>query len=39
VLAGKLTAAYAVVPVEGGNATIPNVALHAIAGIGYGPAD
>jgi hypothetical protein len=32
-LGGRVTGAYAVVPVEGGRAQVPNVALHATAGI------
>lgn len=32
---GKFTAARARVPVEGGHATAPNVALHALVGLGY----
>jgi hypothetical protein len=30
---GRLTGGYAVVPVEGGSARVPNVALHATAGV------
>jgi hypothetical protein len=33
-LGGRASAAYAVVPVEGGSARVPNVALHATAGLG-----
>jgi hypothetical protein len=32
---GKLTASYARVPVREGHASVPNVALHALLGIGY----
>jgi hypothetical protein len=32
---GKLTAAYARVPVADGHATAPNIAVHALLGIGY----
>jgi hypothetical protein len=32
---GKATAAYARVPVEGGHATVPNVAAHGLIGVGY----
>jgi hypothetical protein len=32
-VAGRLTGAYAVVPVEGGSARVPNVAFHATAGL------
>jgi hypothetical protein len=34
-LEGKATAARAVVPVAGGEAEVPNAALHALLGIGY----
>jgi hypothetical protein len=34
-LEGKVTGAWARVPVESGWATAPNVALHALAGLGY----
>jgi hypothetical protein len=34
-LEGKATVARAVVPVAGGEAEVPNVALHALLGIGY----
>jgi hypothetical protein len=34
-LEGKLTAAWARVPVAGGEATVPNYAVHGIAGVGY----
>lgn len=34
-LEGKFTAAYAVVPVYGGEARVPSYALHGIAAIGY----
>ena len=33
---GKATAAYARVPVAGGHASVPNVAAHALLGVGYG---
>ena len=32
---GKFTAAYATIPVAGGEADVPNIALHALVGIGY----
>jgi hypothetical protein len=32
---GKLTAAFARVPVEGGRATVPNLAAHGLIGLGY----
>ncbi|HEU4564794.1 MAG TPA: hypothetical protein VFS05_09105 [Gemmatimonadaceae bacterium] len=35
-LEGKLTGSWARVPVAGGSATVPNVAAHALAGIGVG---
>ena len=35
VLEGKFTASYAVAPVQDGNAYVPNVALHALFGLGY----
>ncbi len=31
----KLTAAYVKVPIEGGHVTCPNVAVHAVLGLGY----
>lgn len=34
-LEGKVTAAWARVPVEDGSATVPNYALHGLAGLGY----
>lgn len=34
---GKVTAAYARVPVQDGRATLTNVAFHALLGVGYGP--
>lgn len=33
---GKVTAAYASVPVEGGRASLTNVAVHGLLGLGYG---
>ena len=35
-LDGRLTAAYARVPIEGGHANVPNLALHVLLGAGYG---
>jgi hypothetical protein len=34
-LEGKLTGAWARVPVAGGEATVPNYAVHGLAGVGY----
>lgn len=34
-LEGKFTAAWAKVPIEDGTATVPNYALHGLAGLGY----
>ena len=34
-LEGKLTASYAEVPIADGDATVPNVAVHGIFGVGY----
>ncbi len=34
---GKVTAAYARVPVPDGSATLTNLAFHALVGVGYGP--
>ena len=34
-LEGKFTAAWAKVPIADGDATVPNYALHALAGLGY----
>jgi len=34
-LEGKFTAAWAKVPIEDGEATVPNYAFHALAGLGY----
>ncbi len=34
-LEGKVTAAWARVPIEDGTATVPNYALHGLAGLGY----
>ena len=34
-LEGKLSGAYARVPVQGGDATVPNAAAHALFGVGY----
>lgn len=36
---GKVTAAWAVVPVEDGSASVPSVSAHALAGLGLGPSD
>jgi len=38
-LDGKVTAAWAVVPVEEGDASVPSISAHALAGLGLGPAD
>jgi hypothetical protein len=38
-LDGKVTAAWAVVPVEQGDASVPSVSAHALAGLGVGPSD
>ncbi|MCL5966442.1 MAG: hypothetical protein M1550_04405 [Deltaproteobacteria bacterium] len=35
-LEGKVTASWARVPVEGGHADVPNVAVHGLFGLGYG---
>lgn len=35
-LEGKLTGSWARVPVSGGTATVPNLAAHALAGLGFG---
>ncbi|MFO7674808.1 MAG: hypothetical protein R6X12_00610 [bacterium] len=35
VIEGKATAAWAEVPVAGGRATVPNAALHGLAGLGF----
>ena len=34
-LEGKLTASYAIVPIQDGNAYLPNAALHGLFGLGY----
>lgn len=34
-LEGKLTVSYAVIPIQDGNAHVPNVALHGLFGLGY----
>jgi len=34
-LEGKLTSSYAVIPIADGDATVPNIALHGLIGIGY----
>jgi hypothetical protein len=38
-LDGKVTAAYARVPVAGGDASVPSLSFHLLSGLGYGPAD
>lgn len=38
-LDGKVTAAWAVLPVAEGEASVPSVSAHALAGLGLGPAD
>lgn len=35
VLEGKLTASYAVIPIQDGNAYIPNAAVHGLFGLGF----
>ena len=35
-LDGRLSATYVRVPVAGGHASVPNLALHFHAGVGYG---
>lgn len=38
-LDGKLTAAFAQVPVAGGDASVPGLSVHLLAGLGYGSAE
>jgi hypothetical protein len=34
-LEGKVTASYAITPVQGGSAETPNIAFHGLLGIGF----